>query len=240
MHQRDVRARAMQLQRRLRRRIAPADDDDALAVVRMRLAVIVAHVRQILARHAQEHRMIVVADRQSDMASEPDAADAERRARLEREQRPFRLVVGLARNRQHLLFERDLQVEDVDDLAVIAERLGARRLVVRRHERQAADLEQLRRGEEHHLRREVVNRVHERALLDHLVIEAVLLGGDGGRQAGRAGADDEEVADRHDLHDTCPPRPSCPSCPSSASPALRRTLRRHDHGPSYHEVGGRP
>ena len=78
----------------------------------------------------------------------------------------------------------DLQVVGVDDPPVVAQRLGARRLLVRRDERQPADLEQLRRREEHHLRRKSVDGVDEHALLEHLVIETALLGGDGGGQAG--------------------------------------------------------
>ena len=50
----DVRAGAEHLERRLGGRVAAADDDDALAVVRMRLAVVVVHVRQILARDAKQ------------------------------------------------------------------------------------------------------------------------------------------------------------------------------------------
>ena len=106
----------------------------------------------------------------------PDAPDSARRSRLERKQRAA--VVVLAADREHLLLERNLQVERVDDLAVVPQRLGARRLLVRRHEGQSADLEQLRRREEHHLRRELKNRVDEDALLHHLIIETTLFGGD--------------------------------------------------------------
>ena len=93
--------------------------------------------------------------------------------------------------------KRDLQPVGVDHAPVVAQRLEARRLVVRRHQRQAADLEQLRRGEEHHVRREIEDRVDEHALLDDDVVEAVLFGGDGGGEAGRTGADDQNVTNGH-------------------------------------------
>ena len=85
MHDRDVRAGAIHLERRFGRRVAAADDDDALAVVGMRLAVIVVDVRQILAGHADHHRMIVVPDRHDDVAARDARADAARRSRLDRE-----------------------------------------------------------------------------------------------------------------------------------------------------------
>ena len=90
-----------------------------------------------------------------------------------------------------------LQIESVDHFAVVAERLGPRRLLVGRHERQTADLQQLGRREEHHLRREVVNRIDERALLDDLIVEAALPGRNRCRQAARARAYDDEIARRH-------------------------------------------
>ena len=86
-------------------------------------------------------------------------------------------------NRQDLFFEGDLQIVAVDDLAVVLQRLGPRRLLVRRNERQAADFEQLGRGEKDHLRRKPVDRVDEDALLEHLIIEAALFRGDCGGQS---------------------------------------------------------
>src|SRR5207237_8649353 len=67
--------------------------------------------------------------------------------------------------------------------------------------RQPADLEKLRRGEEDHLRRKAVDRIDEDALLEHLVVEAALLAGNGGRQPRGPGADDDDVANRHTADD---------------------------------------
>ena len=139
-----------------------------------------------------------------DVACVPDAPHTANRAGLEGEGRvfcgfrqTFSLLWRLRADRQHFLFERDLKVESVDHFAVVAERLGPRRLLVGRHERQTADLQQLGRREEHHLRREVVNRIDERALLDDLIVEAALPGRNGRRQAARARADDHQIARQH-------------------------------------------
>ena len=168
----------------------------------MRLAVVVVDVRQILARHVQQVRRVVVADREDDVPGVPDAADSARRARLDGKHRRrlggrFAARLQLALDREHRLLERDLQVERLDDLAVVLQRFGARRLLERRDERQPADLEQLGRREEHHLRRKIEDRIDEHALLDHLVVEPTLLGGDGGGEPRRSRADDEEIANGH-------------------------------------------
>ena len=64
------------------------------------------------------------------------------------------VAVALGFHRRDLLEERDLQLEHVGHLAVVAQRLGPRRLLVGRGQRHAANLEQLGRGEEHHVHRE--------------------------------------------------------------------------------------
>ena len=60
----------------------------------------------------------------------------------------------IAFDRHDRLAHRDLQVVAIDHLAVVAQRLGPRGLLVRRHERQPSNLEELRRREEDHLGRE--------------------------------------------------------------------------------------
>ena len=84
MNQRYVRARSVHLQRGLRRRVPAADDDDALAEVGVGLAVIMTHVRKILARHVNQVRTVVITDGEHDKAREPDAPHAARRTRARR------------------------------------------------------------------------------------------------------------------------------------------------------------
>ena len=95
------------------------------------------------------------------------------------------------------LEHRHLQLERVDDLPVVLKGFGTRRLVVRRRQRQAADLEQLGRGEKHHVDGEPHDGIDERALLEDEVIETEMLCGNGGGEPRRAGADDDDVANGH-------------------------------------------
>src|SRR5205085_11277913 len=121
---------------------------------------------------------------------------------------------------QHLLVVGDLQIVGIDDGAVITERLRPGRLLVRRNERQPADLEQLRRREEHHLRWEAENRIDEHALLDDEVVEAALLRGNRRGESRGPRADDDEVSNRHPsilpFH-----RPGPAFGPKAAGPAAR-------------------
>ena len=78
-----MRARTKHLERRFRRRVAPADDHDALAIVGVRLVVVMVHVRKILTRHANHDGMVVVADGHDDVAGVTNASDPTRRSRLD-------------------------------------------------------------------------------------------------------------------------------------------------------------
>ena len=205
MHERHVRSRPVQLQRGFRRRVAAADDDDVLPVEAVRLVVVVRHVRKVLARHADEVRMIEVADREDDVAAVTNPANAFVGSRFDVEDRCPRLP-RVARSAacaeagidvHHLLAELDLQFVGVDDAAVVAQRFDPRRLFKWRHERQPADLEQLRRREEHHVDRESIDRIDEHALFDNRVVEPDTLGRNAGGQPGRAGAHDGDVANLH-------------------------------------------
>ena len=81
------------------------------------------------------------------------------------------------------------------DLAVVFEGLGAGGLLVGAGEGHVADLEQLRGGEEGHVRGVVEERVAEAALVDQHDVEAGALRVDGAGHAGGAGADDEEIVE---------------------------------------------
>ena len=69
-----VRAATKELQRRLGCRILAADDDHALAVVRMGVGVVVRDVGEGLSRHAEIVRVVVVPDGQYDRARVPRAS----------------------------------------------------------------------------------------------------------------------------------------------------------------------
>ncbi|MEZ5416952.1 MAG: hypothetical protein R2708_06375 [Vicinamibacterales bacterium] len=93
--------------------------------------------------------------------------------------------------------QRHLELEDVGDLAVVAQGFGARRLLVRRRQRHPADLEQLGRGEEHHVDGKPPDRVNQRSLFEHEVVESVVAAGDGSGESRGTGAHDEDVSDWH-------------------------------------------
>ncbi len=115
----------MHLERRLGGRVAAADDDDALAIVDVWLAVVVMDVRQLLARDAEQIRMVEIADRKHDVPRMPDSADAISRLCRHGED----VVAVLALDRQDLLAERNLQIVGIHDFAVVAERFAPGRLV---------------------------------------------------------------------------------------------------------------
>ena len=79
------------------------------------------------------------------------------------------------------------------DLAVVLQRLVAGGLLVGAGEGHVADLEQLRRGEEGHVRGIVEERVAEAALVDEKRGEARALRLDRAGQARGPGADDQHV-----------------------------------------------
>lgn len=91
--------------------------------------------------------------------------------------------------------ERD--VVGVHHLAVVAQRLHPRRLLIGRRQGQVANLEQFRRGEEHHVGRKAVDGIQVRALLDYQRIEPELACRDGRRQPRRARPHNEHISQRH-------------------------------------------
>ena len=91
------------------------------------------------------------------------------------------------------LEQAHVERERVGHAPVVAQRFLPRRLVVRADERQAADLHQLRRREEHHVVRIVQQRIDERGFLEHDVAKPALFGGNRRGEAGRTGTDDDDV-----------------------------------------------
>ena len=89
------------------------------------------------------------------------------------------------------------QIERVvlGDLAVVLQRLRAGGLLIGSGEGHVADLQQLRRGEEGHVRGVVEERVAEASLIDQQRGKAPALGLDGAGHTGGAGADDEQVVE---------------------------------------------
>ena len=185
MHERHARTVSEQIERGFGRRVLAPDDDDVLAEEGVRFRVVVGHVRQVLARDPEAIRDVIRAGGDDDAcAARRMRASIAWGVRLDGEE--GRAAVALRPDGGNRFVERDLEPERIGDAAVVAQRLLARRLVVRADERHPANLQQLRRREEDHVRRVVQERVDERGLLDHEVVEPRLLRRDGGREAGRA------------------------------------------------------
>src|SRR5688572_8712264 len=161
----------------------------------MRVRVVVRDVRQVFTWYAEIVRAIVIPDGEDDGAGVAHPRRATVRPRGDGKDRLT--VVFVTLDGHHLFVKRNLQLIGIDHAAVVAQRFEPHRLVVRGDQRQAADLQQLRRGEEHHMRREVEDRIDEDSLLDDDGVEAALLRGDGGGETGRASADDQDIANGH-------------------------------------------
>ena len=84
--------------------------------------------------------------------------------------------------------------------AVVLEGLGARRLLVHARHRDVADLQKFRSGEERHVRRIVVERVDDAALVDDDRVQTAALQFDAAGEAGGSGADDDGVETRKCAH----------------------------------------
>ena len=69
-----MRAGALAADRRLDRRILPADDHQPLTEVHVRLVEVVADVRQVLARNPEKTRPVHRADREDDVLRAQDVA----------------------------------------------------------------------------------------------------------------------------------------------------------------------
>src|SRR6478672_484193 len=78
-------------------------------------------------------------------------------------------------------------------VAVVLQRLGAVGLLVGCGKRNVANLQQLRRGKENHVRRIVKQRVHQAALVHHNGSKPGALRLNGTRHAGGAGANHQHV-----------------------------------------------
>ena len=192
MDQRHVRAGPKQLQRGFCRRVLAADDHHALPIARVRVAVVVRDVGQILAGHTQPVRVVVVSDGKHDGAGA--VGSRPRPGRAGHGQHPGRLV---AIETGYPTPEFDAEVELLGDAPVVSQRLDSSRLLIGRHQRHAADLEQLRRREKRHVHGELINRVHQHALFEHRVVQPRLPRSNCRRQPRRAGADDDDVAHGH-------------------------------------------
>ena len=84
-------------------------------------------------------------------------------------------VPVFAHHRLHPFILAEIEAIVLGDFAVILERLFTVRLLLGGRERNISDLEQLRRGEEHHVRRIVEERIYQASFVQDDDLEANLL-----------------------------------------------------------------
>ncbi len=187
MHQRDTRSAAPQFKCRNRRRVLPADHHDIRVEVGVRIVVVVMDLAQVLTRNTHEIGQIVVSSGDDQFARLQCAGSAE-------------AVLGVhgessvrARHPVDAPILAHIQLVISRDKPVILQRFVARRLGIRAGERDAADLEQLRRCKKRHVRRVVEERVADASLVNQHHAAARLLRFNRAGESGWPRADDQHV-----------------------------------------------
>ena len=212
MHQGDAGAGAEEIERGLGGGVFRADDDDLLIPVGMRVGEVVRDVRQIFAGNAQAVGQVVVAGGDDDLASAIFAShtltrflpgsQALPRAKFGSCLAGGQLIRGVddesavaAVDAAHALVEARFDAVVLDGAAIVFQGLGAGGLASRGGHGEVANLHALGRGEEEHVGRIVVERVAEASLVDDQGAQAGALDLNGAGEAGRAGADADDVVD---------------------------------------------
>lgn len=183
----DAGAGAEEVERNFGCGILGADDDHVLVPVGMRLGEIVGDVREIFTGDANEVWTIVVAGGENDFF----CAVLVRRADIVAGADDEDAVV--AADRLDCLVEANGNFVMFDGAAIVFQRLDARGLASGDGHGQVANFHALGRGEKGHVDRIVEERVAKAALIDHQRAHARALGFDGAGEAGRAGADADDV-----------------------------------------------
>ncbi len=187
VHQGDAGAVPPQVERRLRRRVLAADDQHVRVIKRMRLAVVMENLGQVFAGDAYPVGQVVIAGGHHQLARAVlvPALVAVHGGHAE--------VAVRAGDGLHALVLADIQLVVRGHVAVVLQRLVTRGLRVGGGERDVADHQQLRRGEKHHVRRVMEERVDQASLVYQQRGETDLLRLDGAGHSRRAGADREHV-----------------------------------------------
>src|SRR5262245_52407901 len=117
--------------------------------MRVRLRVVMVNVRKIFTGDIQQIWMIVIADREHDVAGVPDTRCSARGLRFNSKERRPVDILRLGAYTDDFFFENNSKIEGVDDLAVVLQRLRPGWLLERRDKGNAANLQKLRRRKEH-------------------------------------------------------------------------------------------
>jgi len=188
MDQSDASAVPPQIQSHFGRGILAANDNDVRIEIRMRFPIVMEDFLLVLAGDIELVSEIIVAGGEHDLARTVivdgvvpvGCGDTK--------------ITVLPCNRLHPLILVDRQVIMFSDTAVIFERFEPRGLRQRGGERNIANLEQLRRGEEHHVARIAIDGIDQASLVDDERFEASLLSLYGAGHSGGTSAHDQDIS----------------------------------------------
>src|SRR5216683_3415480 len=191
VHQRHARSISIEIERRLRGGIFPADHDHVLIPIFVRLGVVMRYVREIFARHAQLIRQIVITCRHGNLLALVFVLRSLLRCRYYCE------VSVLAVDPQHPFVQPQFERIVLRWLPVVFQRLDASRLFRRANQRKIANFEQLRRREKHHVHGIMEDRIAKAAFVNNQRPHSGTLGFNGGRQARRPRSNADYVVRFH-------------------------------------------
>src|SRR6266481_9622136 len=193
VHQRYTRAIAVQVERCFGRGIFPADDDYLLIPKFVRLGVVMRNVWQLFTRHSEFIRQIVISRGDRNFPAPIFLLRSLLRARHHGK------VSVAALDPNHPFILPQLQPVVFRRFAVILQRFNARGLIRSANERQVSNLQQLRRGEEHHVHGVVEDGIAQASFVDDQRLHSRPLGLDSSRKARRPRSNANNVVDSHDI-----------------------------------------
>src|SRR6266481_4068828 len=191
VHQRYTRAIAVQVERCFGRGIFPADDDYLLIPKFVRLGVVMRNVWQLFTRHSEFIRQIVISRGDRNFPAPIFLLRSLLRARHHGK------VSVAALDPNHPFILPQLQPVVFRRFAVILQRFNARGLIRSANERQVSNLQQLRRGEEHHAHGIVEDGIAQASFVDDQRLHSRPLGLNSSRKARRPRSNANNVVDSH-------------------------------------------
>src|SRR5260370_11313294 len=192
VYQRHAHAISIQIERRLRRGIFPADYDSVLIPIFVGLRVVMRYVRKTLSRLAKLVRQIIITSRHGNLLALVFMLRYLLRSGYHRE------VSIPAINTQHLFVQSQFKRKVLSCLPVVFQRFDAGRFFRRANQRQVADLKQLRRREKYHVHWIMKDRIAKASFVDDQRPHSGALGFNTRSHARRPRADAHNVVGFHD------------------------------------------
>src|SRR3954454_20881849 len=140
--------------------ILGTNDQDVLVVIGMSLAIVMNNLVEILTGDTQLVRNVVVAARENNLPGPITVPPG-----IVRLSANLKIAVR-ALETQHTLVLMNVQFVVIGNTPVVLQAFSTSRLLVQRCHRDVADLEELRRREEHQIDRVVVDRIDDTAFVE--------------------------------------------------------------------------